>query len=218
MFKKKKKAACEPKKETKENHTQSFTVSDRRFWLQEGDDAEPAAKTAPLTPRLPSYVETLKQAAEKSEERARLSFARIKEVERETDEIRQRLQRDIERRVELKEQDVFREFVEILDNLERSLAAASESIKEGAFFGGIDLIYNQIKTLLEKHGIKKLSLVGKKFDPKLAEAIDLIPTHDPQKDGDVVDEIASGYLHKNNLLRPAKVRVATFAPRSPSEQ
>jgi molecular chaperone GrpE len=202
MFRKKKKTTIEPKKEKRAEPTQTFAVSDRRSSAADEADLSDADGYAP---RLPTYVETLKQSVEKS-------LHRMKEVEREADEIRKRLERDVDRRMQAREKDMFQDFVTILDNLERSLASAPPALKKDPFFNGIEMIYGQIQALLERRGVKKISLVGKKFDPQFAEAIDVVSTPDPEKDGDIVDEITPAYLYNESLLRAARVRVAKLAP------
>jgi molecular chaperone GrpE len=64
-------------------------------------------------------------------------------------------------------------------------------------------------------GIEPLSLLGKPFDPNVAEAVDTTEVSDPAEDGVVLDEVTRGFTISGKLLRPARVRVGRL-PVAPS--
>jgi molecular chaperone GrpE len=59
-------------------------------------------------------------------------------------------------------------------------------------------------------GAERLSLVGQPFDPRLAEAVDLVPVGEADRDQIVVSEERPGYRIGDRVLRPARVRVGRF--------
>ena len=70
--------------------------------------------------------------------------------------------------------------------------------------------------MLEKHGVKKFSPQGEKFDPNLHQAMFEVPDGDAAP-GTVAQVMQPGYMIGERVLRPALVAVAKAAPNtSPS--
>ena len=72
---------------------------------------------------------------------------------------------------------------------------------------GIKMVQKEFTTILEKHDVKKIEALNKKFDHNVHQAMMEIET-DKQEEGIVVKEIQSGYTMHDRLLRPALVGVA----------
>ena len=101
-------------------------------------------------------------------------------------------------------QDIMTSLLPILDNFERAFKANPP--KEG---DGILLIYNQLKSELEKKGLKEMdNPIGKELDTDFHEAITNIPTENKKEKGKIVDIIEKGYLLSNKVIRYSKVVVA----------
>ena len=95
-------------------------------------------------------------------------------------------------------------FLGVLDNLERALAYEQGS---DGLRGGLEATQRGFEALLESEGVKRLSLVGEHFDPRIAEAIGTRETGDVDEDV-VVEEVQPGYTMGDDVLRPARVIVA----------
>ena len=97
------------------------------------------------------------------------------------------------------------------DNLERALSSINEdeehsqSIKN--LIEGLLMVKKELSTVLEKHGITKIDSLNKKFDPNLHQAMMEIENND-LNEGVVVQEIQTGYIMHDRLLRPAMVGVS----------
>ena len=101
-------------------------------------------------------------------------------------------------------QDIMTSLLPILDNFERAFKANLP--KEG---DGILLIYNQLKSELEKKGLKEMdNPIGKELDTDFHEAITNIPTKNKKEKGKIIDVIEKGYLLSNKVIRYSKVVVA----------
>ncbi len=101
---------------------------------------------------------------------------------------------------------IVRDLLEVIDNLER--AARSKSATTGDDIQkGIELIFQQLVSLLERHSIRPESALGATFNPEKHQAISSVPTteHEP---GIVIEELRKAYFFKDRLLRPAQVVVA----------
>jgi len=60
-------------------------------------------------------------------------------------------------------------------------------------------------------GAERIAVVGQRFDPRVAEAIDLVPVADVAQEDVVVQEVRAGYRIGERILRPARVRVGRLA-------
>ena len=97
------------------------------------------------------------------------------------------------------------------DNLERALSVINEeeehsqSIKN--LIDGLLMVKKELSTALEKHGVTKIDSLNKKFDPNLHQAMMEVENNDLDE-GVVVQEIQTGYVMHDRLLRPAMVGVS----------
>jgi len=104
------------------------------------------------------------------------------------------------------------------DNLERALSAINEeeehpqSIKN--LIEGLFMVKKELSTALEKNGITKIDSLDKKFDPNLHQAMMEIENNDLDE-GIVVQEIQTGYMMHDRLLRPAMVGVSKKIQKNP---
>ena len=106
-----------------------------------------------------------------------------------------------------------KETLNLIDNLERSKATLEndESIKNSEAFKKIiehiDIIYNDMISILKKNNIHPIVSIGKKLDPNLHQA--MMEIEDNSKEpGTIVQEIQKGFLMKDRLLRPSLVGVS----------
>jgi molecular chaperone GrpE len=94
-----------------------------------------------------------------------------------------------------------------LDNFDRALKLADNSKDIDKFVEGIKLIEDQLFKVLGKYGVKSIETAGKAFDPNLHEAVmeeenNELPHHT------IVDELQKGFLLKERVIRPSKVKVS----------
>jgi molecular chaperone GrpE len=189
--------------------TSKFTVSDRRHWVHEDEngalDSEPEE-------RLPSYVQQLKDQADSKDKQLREYIAAYKAKTAETDEIRIRLQKENENRLEQIKADFFKKLIPIVDNFNRAINSAQSSADYESLKKGIEITQSQLLTTLKESGVETIPTSGRKFNPQTDEAFMTEDTTDPDKDNEIVEELESGYLFKDKLLKPAKVKVAKLKP------
>lgn len=103
-------------------------------------------------------------------------------------------------------ESLLRDFLPILDSLDRALEAASNSDHVDSFREGMKLVRDQFLCCLEKYGVEPIPACGEDFDPNVHEAM-LEVASDQHEDSKVVDEYEKGYLLQGRLLRPSKVSV-----------
>jgi molecular chaperone GrpE len=161
---------------------------------QAGDGQEPAQ------PTLEQQIEQL----EKLEQDKRELHDRLLRTAAEFENFKKRSKKEIDDAATRGREQLLKELLPALDNLERALkhAPAGDPLAVG-----IIQTEKQLLQALEKFGVVRFSSVGKPFDPSMHDAIQQMETaeHPP---GSVAQEFASGYLIGQRLLRPAMVAVA----------
>jgi molecular chaperone GrpE len=166
-------------------------------------NGQESGATAP-TSRLPTYVEQLQAQLQ---EKDQLLRAHIADLRTEQEELRRRLERDLEHRLELAAGDLLATFLPVLDNLERALQAAAQQPSLEALLEGIQLVRTQFLKVLTRHGLNPLDRQGQPFDPRFDEAMNTVEVSDPSLHNLVLQEWEKGYTLHDNVLRPAKVAV-----------
>ncbi len=119
----------------------------------------------------------------------------------EMENLRKRLERHVEERIEDEKRRLLSDLLTVVDDLEQALAHGAGE--------GVELVYQKLRRLLEKEGVEEMPLaVGQPFDPYYHEAVAAVPGDDPDV---VVKVVQKGYLYRGQLLRPAKVEVSRRA-------
>jgi molecular chaperone GrpE len=122
--------------------------------------------------------------------------------------VRERLEREARRELLSWTQRVLVDMIGVLDDLERAIAAARAGKDASPLLGGIELVQRGFLAALARHGATPIAAAGERFDPRLHEAISVVPTDDPDQDGRVVAVLREGYMLGDQLLRPAGVVTA----------
>jgi molecular chaperone GrpE len=187
-----------------------FQVADRRFWV---NDEEAVERASAPQERYPSYVEELKARTEKAEQRL---LEKSRALEQENQAYRERLSREIGRRLEGEKLELLESLLEIVDNFERALRAAEQaaSAENGTvalakLTEGVRLNLDLLLARLRSEGVEPIDPTGL-FDPYFAEAVGTVIVTDPAQDQSVMDVVQKGYRYREQLLRPARVRVGHF--------
>jgi molecular chaperone GrpE len=72
---------------------------------------------------------------------------------------------------------------------------------------GIEYIFGQLRTVLEREGVTQFGKVGNEFDPNLHESMEMVTVTDEAENGKIVSVLQSGYRMHDTVLRPARVKV-----------
>ncbi len=167
------------------------------------EGVEFAAKGIGRAPDLAAENARLKREVEEQRDRAVRTLADFdnfrKRNERERDEIRR-----------YAATEAIREFVGVVDNLERALGAggSADDLKRG-----VELIARQMQESLRRVGVQEVVAEGAPFDPALHEAVSREES-DQVTAPTVIAALQRGYLLHDRLLRPAMVRVAVPVEKS----
>jgi len=194
--------------ETPDRDEPAFRVEDRRHWTHA--EGEPAGTEAPA-PRAPALLDEYRARAEGAEQKLHEYIEAFKQFRREQDEFRERLGRDVDRRVELQFGTLLQELLETLDDLDLALEHAGAVPQAVPLVRGLELARKRFLDALERHGVQQFAPVGE-FDPNEAEAVRVDAVADRSLAGTVTLVLRPGYRLGERIVRPARVAVGRHEP------
>jgi molecular chaperone GrpE len=121
------------------------------------------------------------------------------------DNYRKRVQREQESAAQAGKRQLVLALLDVMDDFERALAYANTAPE--SILAGARVIHQRLTDLLQAQGVVPYTSAGQPFDPMLHEAVDVINT-DQATPGVVLNELSHGYRWGDEVLRPARVRVA----------
>ena len=105
-------------------------------------------------------------------------------------------------------ENVIKEFLSILDDLDRLKAAltSSSNSSDNKINEGIDLIINKINKQFKELGVVQFTEIGDVVDPELHDAL-MMRTEEGKEENTVLEVFEKGYRYKDRVIRHAKVVV-----------
>ena len=101
--------------------------------------------------------------------------------------------------------ELIKDILGILDDFERAFEAPDESGEH--FRSGVRLIHSGLLDVMGRAGLVEIAAENQQFDPQFHEALGEMSSDDVEE-GYVMQVVQKGYMHRDQLLRPAKVIVA----------
>jgi molecular chaperone GrpE len=129
---------------------------------------------------------------------------RYKRARADLDNYRKRSDRELERRVLEQQDEILREWLEVVDSVERALGLQTDHPQ---LVQGLQAFLDQMEAILGRRGVTRVGEPGERFDPERHEAVGVVPSENLPP-GTIVDVARSGYVAGSRVLRPAQVRVA----------
>ena len=129
----------------------------------------------------------------------------------EMENLRKRVEKERIESIKYGSSKLAKEILSPLDNLSRALESLSPEEKNDeknkGLINGLTMVHQEILTILEKNGVKKIEALDKKFDHNYHQAMMEIETSD-KENGIVIKELQAGYTMNDRLLRPSMVGVS----------
>ncbi|MDO8431550.1 MAG: nucleotide exchange factor GrpE [Candidatus Binatus sp.] len=120
---------------------------------------------------------------------------------------RKRIRQQSEESVRIQRENILRDLLPVVDNLERAISAARGGTDIKTVVQGVEMVLAALHDFLRNQGVTPVSAVGEVFDPLRHEAADHVSS-DQHQPNTVVSEFHRGYLLGDRILRPARVSVA----------
>ena len=104
-------------------------------------------------------------------------------------------------------ENLVRDLLPIVDNLERAVQAAEGGGNGKPLVEGVSLVLKGLLDVLARHGVTKVESQGTHFDPTHHEAVAHVESEEHEPNA-VIEEHQPGYRLHERLLRPALVTVS----------
>lgn len=182
-------------------------AKDTKMDTAEAQDAETLREeTAEAAPEVADHDRTSALETELAEAKAAVLYAQA-----ETQNVRRRFEKEAADARTYAATAFARDILSVADNLARALSAIPADLREDekmkGLITGLEATGREIDTVFGRHGITKIEAMGETLDPNKHQAMVELPSADAEP-GTVVQEIQTGYMIKDRLLRPALVAVA----------
>lgn len=146
------------------------------------------------------------QLAEKDRELAEFKDKYLRALA-DTENIRKRVRQQSEESVRLQRENLLRDLLPMVDNLERAVDAARGGGNGKPIVEGVEMVLRSLLDFLRGQGVTPQEAVGQPFNPQFHEAVDHVESAD-HPPNTVINEFHRGYRIGERVLRPARVSVA----------
>ena len=119
---------------------------------------------------------------------------------------RKRTEKEKSTMFEMGAKSVIEKMLPVVDNFERGLASVPEDKQNDSVYEGMNLVYKQLMTELEKMEVKPIEALGKEFDPNFHNAVMQVES-DEFETGFVAQELQKGYTYRDSVVRYSMVAV-----------
>jgi molecular chaperone GrpE len=133
----------------------------------------------------------------------------------EFDNYRKKVNKDREELAKYGNESLIYELLPIIDSLELALKHAADDSQVG-IVQGVQMTLKELHRTLEKFGVSKIEAAGKRFDPSIHHAMTQVERDDIDEKM-VAEELRSGYLYREKVLRPSLVAVSVKTQKKSAE-
>lgn len=145
--------------------------------------------------------DALKEKIEELEDRVKRQMAEFENFRKRTD-------REKAAMFETGAKSVIEKILPVVDNFERGLASIPEEEKGSPFAEGMEMIYKQLLTELDKMEVKVIPTVGEEFNPEFHNAVMQVESEEFES-GIIAQELQKGYTYRDSVVRHSMVAVVS---------
>lgn len=133
---------------------------------------------------------------------------KVKRQMAEFDNFRKRTEKEKTAMFETGARSVIEKILPVVDNFERGFTSIPEEEKGTSFAAGMEMVYKQLMTELEKMDVKPIPAVGEEFDPNLHNAVMQVESEEYET-GVIAQELQKGYTYRGTVVRHSMVAVVS---------
>ena len=182
--------------ESPANKASEETGDDQDAPEEEKTDGQPEGSEAPEEKA--DSVKTAEQQKKEDDEKYMRLMAEFQNYKKRVAKEKQDIQ-------SFANEKIITELLEVLDNFERSLEHSGDADEN--YVKGMEMIFQQLKTAMEKAGLKEIQALGEDFDPAVHNAV-MQEESDELESGKVSKVLQKGYKLNDKVIRAAMVAVA----------
>ena len=131
----------------------------------------------------------------------------LRRLQADFENYRKRMLREQTARIASASQGLVAKLLPVLDNFELAVSHAEQSRDFDRMLKGVEMVFGELREVLQGEGLVKIEAEGKPFDPERHEAVVAVEQEGAEP-GTVVDVVRTGYELRGKVLRPAMVKVA----------
>lgn len=194
---------------TGENMHEASVINDEpEGVVQHETIGEEAQQDAVPTEAPQANMESLQEALEEANRQASDNWDRFMRAQAELDNVQKRNKRDLENVRKFALEKFVIELLAVRDSLEMGLVhTKDEDIDPDKLREGSELTLRMLMQVMEKFSVDEIDPAGEAFDPKVHEAVAMVPSAEVEPNS-VLEVHQKGYLLNDRLIRPARVVVA----------
>ena len=147
-------------------------------------------------------IERLQGELEEARRTAEERLTQLQYLQADFDNYRKSLERERAQVVQLAGEALVRDLLPVLDDLDQALPSLDHERNREGF----QLLARKLHRILESHGLQGIESLGRRFDPRLHEAISR--EESDHEDGTILEEYQKGYLLRSKVIRPSRVKIA----------
>jgi molecular chaperone GrpE len=201
-------ADAEAEVEADEAAEEQAEASDQVVTERADEDAEDAADGgAEALEEVEASDDAIAADLEKARAEAESYLDDLRRLQADFDNYRKRTLREQTARAASASQALVTRLLPVLDNFELAVSAAEQSRDFDRMLKGVEMVFGELREVMEGEGLVKIEAEGKPFDPERHEAVIAVEQEDTEP-GTVVDIVRTGYELRGKVLRPAMVKVA----------
>ncbi len=189
--------------DNKEEMEQEVTAEAEEMDKEQETEAEETSKESKKEKKKKEKADkkqdALKEKVDELEDRVKRQMA-------EFDNFRKRSEKEKTAMFETGARSVIEKILPVVDNFERGLASVPEEEKDGGFAQGMEMIYKQLLTELDKLEVKPIPAVGEEFNPDFHNAVMQVES-DEYESGVIAQELLKGYTYRDTVVRHSMVAV-----------
>ncbi len=172
--------------------------------------------TKPEEPAKKENLSDLEGKLQEKDKEAKDYYDRYLRLSAEMENFKRRAEKEKSEIYKFANENILKELIPVLDNLERALNHGQETENTQALLLGVEMTYKAFWTVLEKYGLTRVEALGEEFDPNLHEAV-MVQEDAERPPGVVISQMQKGYRLHNRLIRPAMVVVSKKPEINPDE-
>lgn len=204
-----------------EKHSPSTSVSSSQAASAPAAPAEPAPEAPAAKDPRDAELESAKAALDFSLAKGRELMGKIKDEHEkmlravaDLENFKKRAQKEKEEIQRFGIEKLLKDFLPVIDNLDRALDAAKSAADYDSLKKGVEMTRKGFEDTLGKHGVKAFTAKGQPFDPNRHEAMTAAETAD-MPPNHVFNEVLRGFTLNDRLVRPALV-IVSRTPSAPA--